>query len=235
MRRDKVLIIPYQDGPYLVRGPVVVRDQDGRDIELTRNPVALCRCGKSRMRPFCDGTHRLIRFTAPSTRETYWFGEPEATTGPLRRRSIASTEPRVRRAPSAAGASNSGSGGEPSALAASAAIPTKLEAVRERLGRVTERLVARLQNGSWSAREYVAMRSAERLIEATSLLLSQRPGSAGPVHSGRNEMRGVQTPCCCLIRGALEAVMPACGADHISELIGELRVVLELLEAGRWA
>src|ERR1700704_5554405 len=130
MRRDKVLITPYQDGPYLVRGPVVVRDQDGRDIELTRNPVALCRCGKSRMRPFCDGTHRLIRFTAPSPREAQWFDGPEATGEPPRRRSIASTEPRVRRARSAAAASNSGSGVEPSALGVSAAIPTKLEAVR---------------------------------------------------------------------------------------------------------
>jgi hypothetical protein len=186
------------------------------------------------MRPFCDGTHRLIRFTAPSPRETHRFDEPERTTEPPRRRSIASTEPRVGRERSAAAASNSGSEVEPSALAAAAAIPTKLEAAREQLGRVEERLVARLENGPWLGREYVAMRSAERLIEATSLVLSQRPGSAGPAQSGRNEPMGVQTPCCCLIRGALEALTPACGADHISELIGELRGVLELLEAGGW-
>jgi CDGSH-type Zn-finger protein len=73
MSRDEVLIVPYQDGPYLVRGPVVIRDQEGGEINLTRHPVALCRCGKSRMRPFCDGTHRLVRFAAPSPAETHRF------------------------------------------------------------------------------------------------------------------------------------------------------------------
>lgn len=62
-------IVPYRDGPYLVRGPVVLRDQNGGLIEHRRSTVALCRCGKSRTRPFCDGTHQLIRFTAPSPRE----------------------------------------------------------------------------------------------------------------------------------------------------------------------
>jgi CDGSH-type Zn-finger protein len=62
-------ITPYRDGPLIVRGPFTLRDQDGNDIEITRETVALCRCGKSRMRPFCDGTHKLIRFTAPSRPE----------------------------------------------------------------------------------------------------------------------------------------------------------------------
>jgi CDGSH-type Zn-finger protein len=212
----------------------VVRDQDGRDIELTRNPVALCRCGKSRMRPFCDGTHRLIRFTARSARETHWFDEPKAPAEPPRRRSIASTERPHRRVSSGAASSNSESGVEPSPLATAAAIPTNLEAARKQLGRVKARLVALLENGSWAAPEHVAMRSAERLIEATSLLLEQRPGSGGLAQSGRNEPIGGQTPCCCLIRGALEALVPAYGADDISDLIGEFRVALELLEDGRW-
>lgn len=63
------MIVPYRDGPYLVRGPVVLRDQDGGVIECHRPTIALCRCGKSRTRPFCDGTHQVIRFTAPSPRE----------------------------------------------------------------------------------------------------------------------------------------------------------------------
>jgi CDGSH-type Zn-finger protein len=67
--RTEVTIVPYRDGPYLVRGPVVLHDQDGRDIVSRRPTVALCRCGKSRMRPFCDGTHQLIRFQAPSEQE----------------------------------------------------------------------------------------------------------------------------------------------------------------------
>ena len=59
-------ITPYRDGPLLVRGPFTLRDQDGEPIEIGRETVALCRCGKSRMRPFCDGTHKLVRFRAPS-------------------------------------------------------------------------------------------------------------------------------------------------------------------------
>lgn len=61
-----VTITPYRDGPYLLRGPFILRDQDGAEIPNDRNVVALCRCGKSRTRPFCDGTHRLVDFHAPS-------------------------------------------------------------------------------------------------------------------------------------------------------------------------
>jgi CDGSH-type Zn-finger protein len=68
MRAD-VVITPYRDGPLLVRGPVRVVDQEGNEIETGRDPVALCRCGKSRMRPFCDGSHKLVRFRAPSAPE----------------------------------------------------------------------------------------------------------------------------------------------------------------------
>jgi CDGSH-type Zn-finger protein len=64
-----VVITPYRDGPLLVRGPVQLTDQDGREITVDRPTIALCRCGKSRMRPFCDGTHKLVRFRAPSGAE----------------------------------------------------------------------------------------------------------------------------------------------------------------------
>jgi CDGSH-type Zn-finger protein len=60
-------ITPYRNGPYLVRGPVRLLDQNGNEIELTRRTVALCRCGKSRTRPFCDGTHKLVGFEAESS------------------------------------------------------------------------------------------------------------------------------------------------------------------------
>ena len=62
-------ITPYRDGPLLVRGPIRLTDQDGNEIACERQTVALCRCGKSRLRPFCDGTHKLIRFRAPSGAE----------------------------------------------------------------------------------------------------------------------------------------------------------------------
>jgi len=62
---DEAVITTYRDGPLLVRGPVRLQDQEGNEIVLERSPVALCRCGKSRLRPFCDGSHKLIRFRAP--------------------------------------------------------------------------------------------------------------------------------------------------------------------------
>jgi CDGSH-type Zn-finger protein len=68
-RDAEVTIVPYRDGPLIVRGPVVLQDQDGNAIDAGRSPVALCRCGRSRIRPFCDGTHAASRFRAPSGRE----------------------------------------------------------------------------------------------------------------------------------------------------------------------
>ena len=58
---DKPIIEPVPDGPLYVRGHVVIADEAGRVFrEDTR--LALCRCGQSRHRPFCDNTHRLIGF-----------------------------------------------------------------------------------------------------------------------------------------------------------------------------
>lgn len=63
---DEVKITPYRDGPLLVRGPFRLVDQDGRDIDIDRRTVALCRCGRSRRKPFCDGTHKLAGWRAAS-------------------------------------------------------------------------------------------------------------------------------------------------------------------------
>jgi len=63
---EKATITPYRDGPLLVRGPFRLVDQEGNEIEVDRGTVALCRCGKSRLRPFCDGSHKIVRFRAPS-------------------------------------------------------------------------------------------------------------------------------------------------------------------------
>jgi CDGSH-type Zn-finger protein len=78
-----VVITPYRDGPLIVRGPVRLADQDGNEIETGRETIALCRCGKSRMRPFCDGSHKLVRFRAPSEPE-----EGRAPDAPERRRAV---------------------------------------------------------------------------------------------------------------------------------------------------
>ena len=69
MADERVVITPYRDGPLLVRGPFTIRTQEGEEIEVGRRVVALCRCGKSRSRPFCDGTHQVVRFRAPSEPE----------------------------------------------------------------------------------------------------------------------------------------------------------------------
>ena len=67
---DEATITPYRDGPLLVRGPFKLLDQDGNEIDPGRDgTIALCRCGKSRLRPFCDGSHKVVRFRAPSAPE----------------------------------------------------------------------------------------------------------------------------------------------------------------------
>jgi CDGSH-type Zn-finger protein len=73
---DETVITPYRDGPLLVRGPFRLEDQEGGAIETGREVVALCRCGKSRIRPFCDGSHKLTDFRAPSEREARGGGGP---------------------------------------------------------------------------------------------------------------------------------------------------------------
>jgi uncharacterized Fe-S cluster protein YjdI len=53
---------PRPNGPLFVRGHVRIVEPDGEVVrEDTR--VALCRCGGSENKPFCDGTHRRIGFT----------------------------------------------------------------------------------------------------------------------------------------------------------------------------
>ena len=53
-----------RDGPLWVRGGVEVVGADGVAYER-RNRVTLCRCGHSRNKPFCDGTHAEIGFRDP--------------------------------------------------------------------------------------------------------------------------------------------------------------------------
>lgn len=44
------------DGPLLVHGDIEILDENGNPIEGPK-AVALCRCGLSANKPFCDGTH----------------------------------------------------------------------------------------------------------------------------------------------------------------------------------
>jgi CDGSH-type Zn-finger protein len=55
-----VVVRPCPDGPILVRGAESVLDEDGTEVPVTRPVVALCACGKSSRKPFCDATHKAI-------------------------------------------------------------------------------------------------------------------------------------------------------------------------------
>ncbi|WP_169581799.1 MULTISPECIES: CDGSH iron-sulfur domain-containing protein [Microbacterium] len=57
------------DGPLLVRGPIEIRGADGELLRPRRRTVALCRCGASGIKPWCDGTHKLTRFSTEAPAE----------------------------------------------------------------------------------------------------------------------------------------------------------------------
>jgi len=54
-----------EHGPYKVTGPVRLIDAEGRRFDVpTGEPIALCRCGHSATKPFCDRAHRAAGFDA---------------------------------------------------------------------------------------------------------------------------------------------------------------------------
>lgn len=55
-------ITPLRDGPLLLHGDVTLIAGNGRRAWRGAK-VALCRCGESASKPFCDGTHTTIDFT----------------------------------------------------------------------------------------------------------------------------------------------------------------------------
>ena len=93
MASSPTKITPYRNGPYLVRGPFAIIDQDGNEIEIKRRVVALCRCGRSQIRPFCDGTHKAVGFRADSGLTTP--EDPGVTATQSTQRSRGVTEPAV--------------------------------------------------------------------------------------------------------------------------------------------
>lgn len=61
-RPEPATITAYPDGPLLVRGEIDLVDAEGEPIERHRRTIALCRCGLSAIKPFCDGTHKPAGF-----------------------------------------------------------------------------------------------------------------------------------------------------------------------------
>jgi len=63
---EPIVIRCRENGPYLIKGPVKVVDHLGNEFAIPagKDNVALCRCGHSKGRPFCDGSHRDVGFQA---------------------------------------------------------------------------------------------------------------------------------------------------------------------------
>ena len=59
-----VKIRALRNGPYLVQGGVDLFDTEDNRIKVEKDTIALCRCGASTNKPFCDGTHSKIGFQA---------------------------------------------------------------------------------------------------------------------------------------------------------------------------
>lgn len=51
-----------KDGPILVTGNYIIRDANKKKVIVETETAALCRCGASRKKPFCDGTHLAEKF-----------------------------------------------------------------------------------------------------------------------------------------------------------------------------
>jgi CDGSH-type Zn-finger protein len=64
---EPIVIRCRENGPYVITGEVKIVDHLGNEFTppATGKPaVALCRCGNSHTKPFCDGSHRVCGFQA---------------------------------------------------------------------------------------------------------------------------------------------------------------------------
>jgi CDGSH-type Zn-finger protein len=60
---NDVTLTPTDNGPYLIQGGVRLLDAEGDHYQVG-DTIALCRCGHSSTKPFCDGSHEHINFAA---------------------------------------------------------------------------------------------------------------------------------------------------------------------------
>ncbi len=58
---DTTIIEERENGPLIVKHLHSMRDADGNQVEV-KQVTALCRCGHSQNKPFCDGTHQKVGF-----------------------------------------------------------------------------------------------------------------------------------------------------------------------------
>ena len=59
------------NGPFVVEGPVTICDAEGNAFPISpdKPAIALCRCGASKNRPFCDGSHKECDFESAERAE----------------------------------------------------------------------------------------------------------------------------------------------------------------------
>lgn len=61
----KVEIKAMDGGPYVIMGNATYVDADGNEQTTPGKAIALCRCGQSANKPFCDGSHNRVGFESP--------------------------------------------------------------------------------------------------------------------------------------------------------------------------
>lgn len=59
--QSSIKIKVMKNGPLFVQGDRIQIERDGKE-EIVKGPIALCRCGGSKNKPFCDGSHVRIGF-----------------------------------------------------------------------------------------------------------------------------------------------------------------------------
>lgn len=83
---DRLRVSPMDDGPFLVEGASsITRMRDGSSLDMS-SPAALCRCGGSGNKPFCDGSHARNGFSdakdpnrVPDERRSYTSSDGRIT------------------------------------------------------------------------------------------------------------------------------------------------------------
>jgi len=58
-------VLPHENGPFVIEGAFTLVGGDGATTVNCAPRTAFCRCGQSRNKPFCDGSHSQTGFTAP--------------------------------------------------------------------------------------------------------------------------------------------------------------------------
>jgi CDGSH-type Zn-finger protein len=68
-QRPAAVITACPDGPLLVRGDFDLVSASGEPVPRQRRTVALCRCGFSAIKPYCDGSHKAAGFRTQESEE----------------------------------------------------------------------------------------------------------------------------------------------------------------------